>query len=173
MVGAFAEVSPDIYAISDLVASVLADEHCSYFSEKPSAAKAMFTQKLYRSLGLTAHLGWARLLVDRYRDLVQIPAAARQQTSSRHNTPHHFTPDDEDAYEHDAYLNPASPHPPLYSPLGTCPCVSCIKHCPLRGGTRKKSRKDLKKGDLEGTENTNGTRGDHGCGLSGAQATAQ
>jgi hypothetical protein len=25
----------------------------------------------------------------------------------------------------------------------------------------------------EGTENTNGTRGDHGCGLSGAQATAQ
>jgi hypothetical protein len=25
----------------------------------------------------------------------------------------------------------------------------------------------------EDTENTNGTRGDHGCGLSGAQATAQ
>ena len=113
VVGAFAEVSPDIYAISDLVASVLADEHCSYFSEKPSAAKAMFTQKLYRSLGLTAHLGWARLLVDRYRDLVQIPAAARQQTSRRHNTPHHFTPDDEDAYEHDAYLNPDYPHHPL------------------------------------------------------------
>ena len=29
----------------------------------------MFTQRLYRSLGLAAHLGWARLLVDRYRDL--------------------------------------------------------------------------------------------------------
>jgi hypothetical protein len=31
----------------------------------------MFTQRLYRSLGLAAHLGWARLLVDRYRDLVE------------------------------------------------------------------------------------------------------
>jgi hypothetical protein len=105
VVGAFAEMSSDTYAIADLVASVLADEHCSYYSEKQSDAKALFTQQLYRSLGLTAHLGWARLLVDRYRDLVQVPAAAGQHTSGSH-APHHFTPDDEDAYEHDNFFNP-------------------------------------------------------------------
>jgi hypothetical protein len=99
VVGAFAEVSSDTYATADPVASVLADEHCSYSSDKPSEAKALFTQQLYRSLGLTAHLGWARLLVDRYRALEQVPTAAGQYTSGSH-APHHFAPDDEDAYEH-------------------------------------------------------------------------
>ena len=31
VVGAFAETSPDTYAIADLVASVLAAEHCSFY----------------------------------------------------------------------------------------------------------------------------------------------
>jgi hypothetical protein len=110
VVGAFAEMSPDTYAIADLVASVLAAEHCSFYSEAPSEAKALFTQQLYRSLGLTAHLGWARLLVDRHRDLVQVPAAAGQHTSGSRN-PHHFTPDDEEAYEHENFFNPdTTPH---------------------------------------------------------------
>jgi hypothetical protein len=60
VVGAFAEVPPDNYAIAGITASVLADEHCSYYSEKPCEAKALFTQQLYRSLGPTEHLGWAR-----------------------------------------------------------------------------------------------------------------
>jgi hypothetical protein len=51
----------------------------------------MFTQRLYRSLGLAAHLGWARLLVDRFRDLVEVPD---------------FAPDDEDAFEYENYHNP-------------------------------------------------------------------
>ena len=110
VVGAFAEMPSGTYAIADLVASVLAEEHCSYYSEKPSEAKALFTQQLYRSLGLTAHLGWARLLVDRFRDLVQAPAAAGQHTSGA-RAPHHFTPDDEEAYEHDNFFNPdTTPH---------------------------------------------------------------
>jgi hypothetical protein len=45
----------------------------SFYSEKQTAAKALFTQQLYRSLGLSAHLEWARLLVGRYREFVQIP----------------------------------------------------------------------------------------------------
>jgi hypothetical protein len=104
-------MSPETYAIADLVASVLGEEYCSFYSEKPCAAKALFTQQLYRSLGLTAHLGWARLLVDRYRELVQIPAATGQQTSNSRSS-HHFTPDDEDAYEHDNFFNPDTPHHP-------------------------------------------------------------
>jgi hypothetical protein len=46
--------------------------------DKPSEAKGMFTPRLYRFLGLTAHPGWARLLVDRYRDLVEVPAPTRE-----------------------------------------------------------------------------------------------
>ena len=63
-----------------------------------------------RSLGLTAHLGWARLLVDIHRDLVQVPAAAGQHTSGSRN-PHHFTPVDEETYEHENFFNPdTTPH---------------------------------------------------------------
>jgi hypothetical protein len=69
----------------------------------------MFSQQLYRSLGLTAHLGWTRLLIDRYRDLVLSPAAAGQQ--HQHDGPHHFTADDEDAFAHECFFNPDTPHP--------------------------------------------------------------
>jgi hypothetical protein len=59
----------DTYAIADLISSVLANEHCSFFADKTSEAKGMFTQRLYRPLGLAAHLG--------YRDLVEVPAYPR------------------------------------------------------------------------------------------------
>lgn len=106
VIGAFGEVSSDTYAISDLVASALAAEHCSYFADQPSSVKAMFTERLYRSVGLTAHLGWARLLVDRFRDLVELPVPSRQASANTH----FFTMDDEDAYEHESYMNPENPH---------------------------------------------------------------
>jgi hypothetical protein len=63
----------------------------------------MFTQRLYRSLGLAAHLGWARLLVDRYRDLVEVPAPTRADPRGGR---HHFAPDDDDAFEYENYRNP-------------------------------------------------------------------
>ena len=106
VVGAFAEMSPDTYAIADLISSALANEHCSFFADKPSEAKGMFAQRLYRSLGLAAHLGWARLLVDRYRDLVELPTPTREDPSNRH----HITPDDEDAFEYENYHNPDTPN---------------------------------------------------------------
>jgi len=59
----------------------------------------MFTQRLYRSFGLAAHLGWARLLTDRFRDLVEIPAPTRQSPDpDGHRV---FTPDDKDAFEYE------------------------------------------------------------------------
>jgi len=51
VVGAFGEMSSDVYAIIDLVASILAHEHLSYYNEHPSAIKGMFQQSIYRSLG--------------------------------------------------------------------------------------------------------------------------
>jgi hypothetical protein len=52
VVGAFGEMSSDVYAIIDLVASMLTHKHLSYYSEHPSAIKGMFQQCIYRSLGL-------------------------------------------------------------------------------------------------------------------------
>jgi hypothetical protein len=89
---------PDTYAITDLISSALANGHYSFFADKPSEAKSMFTQRLYRSLGLAAHPGWARLLVDRYRDLVEVPVPTREDPGGGH---HHFAPDDEDAFEYE------------------------------------------------------------------------
>ena len=43
-------------------------------------------------------------------NLVQVPATAGQHTSGSRN-PHHFTPDDEGAYEHENFFSPdATPH---------------------------------------------------------------
>ena len=49
-------MSLDIYAIIDLVASMLTHEHLSYYSEHPFAIKGMFQQSIYiyRSLSLSA-----------------------------------------------------------------------------------------------------------------------
>jgi hypothetical protein len=61
------------------------------------------SQRLYRSLELAAHLGWTELLVDRYRDLVEIPAPTREGTGGGR---YHFAPDDEGAFEYENYHNP-------------------------------------------------------------------
>jgi len=98
-------MSPDTYAIAGLISSALANEHVPFFTGRPPEAKGMFTQRLYRSLGLAAHLGWARLLVDRYRDLFEIPALTREGHGGRH----HFTPDGEGAFEYGNYQSPAIP----------------------------------------------------------------
>ena len=60
-----------IYSIVDLVASALTHEHISNFTEGPAAVKGIFQQRIYQSLGLSAHLGWARLLIDRSKEHIK------------------------------------------------------------------------------------------------------
>ena len=79
--GAFAEMSPDVYAIIDLVATALTCEHLSYYDAYPSVVKGMFQQRIYRSLGLAAHLGWARLVIDRTKANIRYPTPATAQVS--------------------------------------------------------------------------------------------
>ena len=66
----------------------------------------MYTQRIRRSLGLAAHLGWARLLSDRLRDLVQTPAFPRNTTSSAPG----MRQDEEDSFERETFLNPDFNH---------------------------------------------------------------
>ena len=117
MMGAFAEMppksmkflvmgidlflTPGTYAIAGLISFALANEQCSFLSWA-SEAKGMFTQRLYRSLGLAAHLSWAHLLLICYRDSVKAPSSTRGYPGGRH---HHFTPDDEDALKYERELS--------------------------------------------------------------------
>ena len=50
-----------------------AADHCEYFAALPSEIKGMFLIRARRGLGLTAHRGWARLLIDRMDTQVQRP----------------------------------------------------------------------------------------------------
>ena len=45
---------------------------------------------------------------------LHVPAAAGQHTSGSRNL-HHFTPDDEEAYEHEKFFNPDTTHTKYHS----------------------------------------------------------
>ena len=66
---------PDVYATIDLVATALTQEHLSYYDGCPSVVKGMFQQRIYRSLGHSAHLGWARLVIDRTKTHIRHPSS--------------------------------------------------------------------------------------------------
>ena len=75
MVGAFAEMSEDVSRICDIIAHDLARTHVSYYNDDAKRTKGMYRQRIQKASGHTAHRGWARLLLNRARDLItQDPA---------------------------------------------------------------------------------------------------
>ena len=66
-------MSSDVHLLTDLIASAQAADHCKYFAALPSEIKGMFLIRARRGLGLTAHRGWARLLIGRMDTKVQRP----------------------------------------------------------------------------------------------------
>jgi hypothetical protein len=82
VVGAFGEISSDVYSIVDLIASVLTHEHLSHYIENPAAVKGMYQQHIYESLGLSAYLGWARLLIDRSKEHIRHTSAPSSCTTT-------------------------------------------------------------------------------------------
>ena len=55
VIGAFGEMSGDVKHIADAIATELANEHCSYYSDKkPKTVRSYFRNQLYRSWGLGA-----------------------------------------------------------------------------------------------------------------------
>jgi len=101
VVGAFGEMSHHVDLLADVIADALTAEHLSYYGDRGSkTVKAYYRRVLYRAWGLTAHRGWARLMLDR-RGLVQAPNAPLDQRQ------HPRAPDgydEETAYE--SYMNP-------------------------------------------------------------------
>ena len=50
VIGAFGEMSGDVKHIADAIATELANEHCSYYSDKkPKTVRPYFRNQLYRS----------------------------------------------------------------------------------------------------------------------------
>ena len=98
-------MSTDVHSIADFIALVQAEKYCSFYNESLADAKGMLMQRLYRTLGLTAHLGWARLLLDRSRDLVDYPDATSNKTRKNNRNP-----DEDDAHDFDLYHNPDPGH---------------------------------------------------------------
>ena len=100
MVGPFAEMSSDMELFVDLIATALAEEHVSFHADSAKQATGMFKQRIRKSLGHVAHRGWARLLLDRRRDLIiHGPASQRTDSTAGEEV-------DERELEHDNYHNP-------------------------------------------------------------------
>ena len=92
-VGAFGGVSSQIRDLADLVACELSAEYLPFFDVAKKESKGIFTQRIRRSLSLAVHRGWAILLLDRCRDLVE---DRRQPRTHAHETDE----DDAEAHEH-------------------------------------------------------------------------
>ena len=100
IVGAFGEMSSHVDLLADVIADALTADHPSYYGGRGSkTAKAYYRRVLYRAWGLTAHRGWARLMLDR-RSLVQAPSAPRDHKEHPRS---HNDYDEETASE--SYMN--------------------------------------------------------------------
>ena len=94
-------MSSHVDLLADAIADALTAEHLSYYGDRGSkTVRAYYRRVLYCAWGLTAHRGWARLMLDR-RSPVQAPNAPRDQSQ------HPRARNDykkETAYE--SYMNP-------------------------------------------------------------------
>ena len=98
VVGAYAELSEHVHALIGLVADELTADYMQFFDLNHKQTKSVFLRQTRRICGLTAHRGWAKLLLDRCRDLVQHP---NQPRSTRWNDE-----DDAEAHAHYHYTHP-------------------------------------------------------------------
>ena len=71
VVGAFGELSPALHDLADLIASEICADYRQFYDVSPKDGRALFLQQARRSWGLHAHRAWAKLLLDRCRDLVE------------------------------------------------------------------------------------------------------
>ena len=80
VVGAFAEMSSDVGALADVIASTLASDHTQLLFTSAMGAKGTCKQRTRAAWG--AHRGWARLLLDRRGLIVHGPRATRSARNS-------------------------------------------------------------------------------------------
>jgi hypothetical protein len=88
VLGAFGEHSHICCSFCTAIARVGASRVVSFWKMPPKHALALRKQKILRFWGPTAQCGWARLILDRFQDLVLSPgdstAATREPDSDSH-----------------------------------------------------------------------------------------
>ena len=100
VVGAFAKMPSDVGAPAGDIASALAADHTQFFSTGAVEAKGMHKQCIWAAWGHAAHQGWARLLPDRHRDLIDHRSQAARsagdkngdEVQQRHDGRHYHHP---------------------------------------------------------------------------------
>jgi len=70
VVGTFAEMPEDVSRICGITAHDPARTHVSYYNDDAKRTKGLYRQRIQKAWGHTAHRGWARLLLNRARDLI-------------------------------------------------------------------------------------------------------
>ena len=78
VVGAFGEMSSDMYGLADVIAAAMTEDHLQFLKGSAKEIRSMFCQRVQRDWGHAAHLGWARLLHDRRRDLIERNSPSHQ-----------------------------------------------------------------------------------------------
>ena len=63
-------MSEDVSRICDIIAHDLARTRVSYYNDDAWRTKGMYRTRIQRAWGHTAHRGWARLLLNRARDII-------------------------------------------------------------------------------------------------------
>jgi hypothetical protein len=96
VLGAFGELSTSCYSLCTAIARVNAARVLSFWEMPPKHALALCKQKILRFWGLTAQRGWARLILDRFHDLVLLPD---NPSATAHDS-------DSVSYEHHTYFFP-------------------------------------------------------------------
>ena len=76
-------MSEDVSRICNIIAHDLARTHVSYCNDDAKRTKGMYRQRIQKAWGHTAQRGWARLLLDRARDITIRPGAPRRQRRSK------------------------------------------------------------------------------------------
>ena len=64
-------MSSDMYGLADVIAAAMTADHLQFLKGSAKEIRGMFRQRVLRDWGHAAHLGWARLLHDRRRDLIE------------------------------------------------------------------------------------------------------
>ena len=75
--GAYEELASALHVITSSIASELADGRLQFIDIDLGTCKTTLLQQARRRLGLALHRGWAKLMLDRCRDLVQHPNQPR------------------------------------------------------------------------------------------------
>ena len=109
-VGRFGEFSGDFVKMRDYIAREKTYAYNEHFNSSVNMAMSMFKLSFTSRWALMAARGWARLILDRRRDLIAIAQTALLQQGPRRMKPRSATTSTSPRHAHTAHINAAKQH---------------------------------------------------------------